>query len=108
MSKAATSPTARLLQNSRLFSLPRPLPAPPLEGLSSTGLFRASETATTPYPTLQAITTPRSSLSRGDFGLKRALPAKTTRHTSTPHVRIRAQDTYEHVTEFASAADHTQ
>ena len=108
MSKAASSPTARLLQASRLFSLPRPLPPPPLESQSSSGLFRASDTATTPYPTHQAITTPQSSLSRGDFGLKRALPAKTTRNTSTPHVRIKAQDTYEHITEFASAADHTQ
>ena len=108
MSKAASSPTARLLQTSRLFSLPRPLPPPPLQDLTSTGAYRGSDTTTTPYPTHQAITTPRSSLSRGDFGLKRALPAKTTRNTSTPHVKVKAQDTYEHVTEFASAADHTQ
>jgi len=106
MSKSMSSPTARLLQSSRLFSLPRPLPAPINDTLTSAGLYRASDTATLPYPTHQAITTPASSLHRGDFGLKRALPAKTTRHTSTPVVRITAQDTYEHITDFSSAADH--
>ncbi|KAK3705599.1 hypothetical protein LTR37_013207 [Vermiconidia calcicola] len=108
MSKAVNSPTARLLQSSRLFSLPRPLPQPLNESLTSTGVYRASDTATLPYPTHQAITTPASSLHRGDFGLKRALPAKTTRRTSTPHIRVQAQDTFEHITDFSSAADHTR
>ncbi|KAK4552072.1 hypothetical protein LTR86_010608 [Recurvomyces mirabilis] len=107
MSKAATSPTARLLQNSRLFSLPRPLPQPALESISSTGLYRASDTATSPYPTYQAIATPPSSHFRGDWGLKRALPKKATA-SSTPHIRVRAQDNTEHITDFTSAADHTQ
>ncbi|KAK5107984.1 hypothetical protein LTR62_008878 [Meristemomyces frigidus] len=107
MSKAATSPTARLLQNSRLFSLPRPLPQPGLDAPTATGLYRGSDTATTPYPTYQAIATPPSSRFRGDWGLKRALPAKAT-SSSTPHIRVRAHDNTEHITDFGSAADHTQ
>lgn len=107
MSKAASSPTARLLQNSRLFSLPRPLPQPSIELTIGGGLSRKSDTATLPYPTHQAIATPRSSHYRGDWGLKRALPARATR-SSTPHIRVSAQDTPEHITDFASAADHTQ
>lgn len=107
MSKAASSPTARLLQSSRLFSLPRPLPQPQLESISSTGIYRASDTATLPYPTHQAIATPASSHFRGDWGLKRPLPGKATQ-SRTPHIRISAQDTPEHITDFGSAADHTQ
>ncbi|KAF2774361.1 hypothetical protein EJ03DRAFT_263478 [Teratosphaeria nubilosa] len=107
MSKAATSPTARLLQNSRLFSLPRPLPAPPLETISSTGIYRASDTATLPHPTHQAVATPPSSQFRGDWGLKRPLPARATRSSSAT-IRVRAQDTPEHITDFGSAADHSQ
>lgn len=106
MSKATSSPTARLLQSSRLFSLPRPLPQPVNDTLTSTGIHRHSDTATLPYPTHQAIATPASSLHRGDFGLKRSLPKKALK-TSTPYVRVRAQDTYEHITDFASAADLT-
>ena len=106
MSKAVNSPTALLLQSSRLFSLPRPLPE--LSDRSTGGTTRGSDSGTTPYPTHQAITTPASSLHRGDFGLKRSLPGKRTRHTSTPHIRVQAHDTYAHVTDFASAADHTQ
>lgn len=107
MSKSLNSPTARLLQSSRLFSLPRPLPVPPLEQATSTGLFRASETATLPHPTHQAIATPASSHFRGDWGLKRPLPGKATRYTSTPVIRVRAQDNPQHITDFESAADHT-
>lgn len=106
MSKAVNSPTARLLQSSRLFSLPRPLPAPDLSNAVS-GVFRSSETATTPYPTHQAIVTPASSLHRGDWGLKRSLPGKKLRGTK-PTVRVRAQDTWEHVTTFESAGDHVR
>lgn len=105
MSKAYNSPTARLLQSSRLFSLPRPLPQTPLENPSSTGSHRASETATQLYPTLQAIATPQSSHSRGDWGLKRAIPNKTTR-SSIPSIRVKCQDTPDHITEFESATDH--
>lgn len=106
MSKSATSPTALLLQSSRLFSLPRPLPQPALAALTSTGVTRASETATLPYPTHQAIATPPSSQFRGDWGLKRALPAKATSRTSTPVIRVYRQDTEAHITDFGSAGDH--
>ncbi|RMY46219.1 hypothetical protein D0865_09419 [Hortaea werneckii] len=108
MSKASSSPTARLLQSSRLFSLPRPLPQPHIENITSTGVYRASDSATLPYPTHQAIATTASSQSRGDWGLKRALPKKAIQDTSTPHIRVSAQDTPEHITDFGSAADHTQ
>lgn len=105
MSKAYNSPTARLLQSSRLFSLPRPLPAAALETPSSTGAHRASDSATQFYPTHQAISTPSSSHYRGDWGLKRAIPGKTTR-SSTPSIRVLSQDTSDHITDFESAADH--
>lgn len=105
MSKAYNSPTARLLQSSRLFSLPRPLPPSALETPSSTGTYRASDTATQSYPTHQAITTPASSHHRGDWGLKRAIPGQSTR-SSTPSIRVLGQDTTDHITEFESASDH--
>ncbi|KAM0718801.1 hypothetical protein Q7P37_005872 [Cladosporium fusiforme] len=105
MSKAYNSPTARLLQSSRLFSLPRPLPQAALENTSSTGAHRASETATQIYPTHQAITTPSSSHFRGDWGLKRPIPGKTTK-ASIPSIRVLGQDTPDHITEFESATDH--
>lgn len=106
MSKSLHSPTARLLQSSRLFSLPRPLPPATLDPATASGLYRASETATLPYPTHQAIATPASSHFRGDWGLKRPIPRKTTARSSTPVIRIRAQDNTQHITEFESAADH--
>lgn len=107
MSKSLNSPTARLLQSSRLFSLPRPLPQPQLETPTSTGVYRASDSATTPYPTYQAIATPASSHYRGDWGLKRPLPSRSTK-SSTAHIRVKAQDNFAHITDFESAANHTQ
>lgn len=107
MSKALNSPTARLLRSSRLFSLPPPLPAPSLETVSSQGYLRSSDTATLPYPTHQAISTPPSSKHRGDWGLKRPLPSRSV-PSSTPHLRVRQIDNLNHITDFASAADHTQ
>lgn len=107
MSKAINSPTGRLLRSSRLFSLPPPLPEPALTAITSSGVLRSSDTATLPYPIRQAITTPQSSRHRGDWGLKRALPQRSTR-SSTPHLRINAIDNLEHITDFDSAADHTQ
>ena len=106
MSKAMNSPTARRLRSSRLFSLPPPLPQPAMELLTRAGQVKVSDTATQPYPTRQAITAPASSRNRGDWGLKRPLPDKTN-NTSSPHVRINAIDTLEHITDFDSAADHT-
>lgn len=106
MSKSVNSPTARLLQSSRLFSLPRPLPQNAPSNASANGSVRGSDTATKLYPTHQAIVTPASSLHRGDWGLKRALPSKATKNTSTPVIRIKAGDNWEHITSFESAADH--
>jgi hypothetical protein len=54
-----------------------------------------------------SITTPSSSLKRGDWGLKRSLPLRSTTKTSTPVIKVKAMDTWEHITEFGSAADHT-
>src|SRR5947207_14955187 len=55
-----------------------------------------------------AIETPRSSVARGDWGLKRPLPSKsTTTSSSSPVVRVNNLDTFEHITDFESAADHT-
>lgn len=105
MSKSLHSPTARLLQSSRLFSLPRPLPAASLE-TQATGGIRSSDTATLPYPTHQAIATPASSHFRGDWGLKRPIPTRTTARSGTPVIRVKAQDNLAHITDFESAADH--
>ncbi|KAI5297843.1 hypothetical protein KEM55_004168 [Ascosphaera atra] len=101
------SPAAKLLRRSRLFSIPPPLPAPskPL----SPDPISWSPTATTAYPTHQAIVTPPSAAARGDFGLKRPLPSKaTTERTSEPIVRVNKLDTFEHITDFDSATDHTR
>lgn len=107
MSKAINSPTGRLLRSSRLFSLPPPLPAAPAQNSVAGQVLRSSDTATQPYPTHQAISTPASSRSRGDWGLKRPLPSRAIPE-NVPHLRIKAIDTLEHITDFESAADHTQ
>ncbi|EAS33340.1 uncharacterized protein CIMG_04364 [Coccidioides immitis RS] len=99
------SPTANLLRKSRLFSLPQSLSHPATPTSSSTVV--ESDTATLPFPIRAAIATPPSSLARGDWGLKRPLPAKsTTESSSSPVVRVNHLDTFEHVTDFESAADH--
>ena len=106
MASARLSPTANLLRKSRLFSLPQAL-KPPQDPLSSRTV-NESETATLPHPTRASIVTPQKSLARGDWGLKRSLPSKSTSEKSNrPVVRLQALDTYEHVTDFESAADHT-
>ena len=104
MSVRKLSPTANLLRNSRLFALPHPLPRPTADftGISNFD----SDTATTPYPTHQAIETSEQSLSRGDWGLKRPLPLKSTTRTSTPTIRIQNIDSIDFITDFASSADH--
>ncbi len=104
MSTKTLSPGAHLLRHSRLFSLPAPLSKP--ETLQTAAGTFSSDTATLPYPTLAAITTPPSSLARGDWGLKRPLPLRSTTATSTPVIRIGAVDNIAHITDFASAADH--
>lgn len=98
------SPTGNLLRNSRLFSLPPPLVSPS-DKVTNTRRYD-SETATLPYPTQQALATTPSSLARGDWGLKRSLPLKSTARTSTPTIRIQDIDSINHITDFDSAADH--
>lgn len=105
MASKRLSPTASLLKNSRLFSLPPPLPRPSHD-FTATSNFN-SDTATLPYPTHASIETTQSSLSRGDWGLKRPLPQKSTAKTSTPTIRIDDIDSIDHITDFESAADHT-
>ncbi|MCJ1284533.1 hypothetical protein MMC26_003866 [Xylographa opegraphella] len=100
------SPTASLLRQSRLFSLPPPLPRPNQTN-ATTGITFQSDTATLPYPIHASIETTQSSLARGDWGLKRPLPQRSTSGTTTPVIRIGAIDTIDHITDFNSAADHT-
>lgn len=97
-----SSPTANLFRTSRLFSLPPPLPRPKREILAN------SETATLPYPTYAAISTPPSALSRGDWGLKRPLPTKKLTNVSDPVIRALNLDEIGGTTDFESAADHVQ
>ncbi|KAF3491109.1 uncharacterized protein GIQ15_00626 [Arthroderma uncinatum] len=99
------SPATNLLRKSRLFALPSSLAPPPP---APTSIFCSeSDSATLPYPTKATIETPLSSLVRGDWGLKRPLPAKsTTNSSSNPLVRINRLDTYEHITDFHPANDH--
>lgn len=105
MATARISPTANLLRKSRLFSLPQALQAP---HDPSSKLVYDSPTATLPHPIRASIVTPNKSLLKGDWGLKRPLPAKSTSEKSRkPVVRIQELDTFEHVTDFESAADHT-
>src|SRR5271167_5280501 len=105
MASRSVSPGGALLRASRLFSVPPPLPRPAGD-LSSTAIFN-SDTATLPHPIHLSITTPQSSLARGDWGFKRPLPLRSTTKSSTPVIRVDAIDTFEHITEFASAADHS-
>ncbi|KAF4629351.1 hypothetical protein G7Y89_g8796 [Cudoniella acicularis] len=104
MASRSVAPGAALLRASRVFSIPPPLHQL-TDPLSTTGRH-TSDTATLPIPTHLAITTPQSSLAMGDWGLKRPLPLRSTTKSSTPLIRIAAMDTFEHITEFASAADH--
>ncbi|KAF2395773.1 hypothetical protein EJ06DRAFT_534704 [Trichodelitschia bisporula] len=101
------SPTAQLLRTSRVFSLPPPLPRPATEAKTRFG-FRDSDTATLPYPIRQAIATPDSSLCRGDWGLKRPLPIRTTTEASNPSFQITAHDTVEHITDFEPTLNHVR
>lgn len=104
MSVRRLSPTANLLRTSRLFALPPQLDRPNLD-LTATSIHY-SDTSTTPYPTHAAIQTTESSLARGDWGLKRSLPLKSTTRTSTPAIHIDNIDSIDHITDFGSAADH--
>ncbi|POS71100.1 hypothetical protein DHEL01_v210505 [Diaporthe helianthi] len=99
------SPGGALLRASRMFSLPQPIPPPPGDYQAATSYN--SETATKAFPTLQTVTSPETFRQRGDWGFKRNLPLRSTARTSTPYLRIKQVDSMEHVTDFASAADHT-
>ncbi|TGO07621.1 hypothetical protein BTUL_0259g00110 [Botrytis tulipae] len=105
MASSRMSPGGALLRASRVFAIPNPLPRP-TGTLSSQATFD-SDTATLPHPIHQSISTPPSSLAKGDWGFKRPLPLRATTRTSTPIIRVEAIDTFEHVTEFGSAADHS-
>ncbi|EKD20083.1 mitochondrial 37S ribosomal protein bS1m [Drepanopeziza brunnea f. sp. 'multigermtubi'] len=105
MASRSVSPGGALLRASRVFSIPPPLPRPAVE-LSSKGVNN-SDTATLAHPIHQTITTPHLSLAQGDWGFKRPLPLRSTTKSSTPFLRVEAIDTFEHITEFASAADHS-
>jgi Mitochondrial ribosomal protein subunit len=106
MATTRLSPAASLLRQSRLFALPPSL-APPTQEVSSQPEGR-SDTATLPYPIRAALETPLYSLNRGDWGLKRPLPLKSTTKTGSPVIRIQGGiDTREHIADFESAADHT-
>ncbi|KAF1960820.1 hypothetical protein CC80DRAFT_264957 [Byssothecium circinans] len=103
------SPTASLLRNSRLFSLPNPLPRPSVGETFGSGTQKTSDSATLPYPTHQAIATTPTSLARGDWGLKRAIPSRSRIvQTSNPVLQVKQLDTIEHVTDYDSAADHVR
>jgi Mitochondrial ribosomal protein subunit len=104
---ARLSPAANLLRNSKLFALPSAIPLPPSKPTAEP--VAGSETQTTIYPTRAAIVTPHATLLRGDWGLKRALPLKSTTNTSTPSIRLNKDiDSADHVADFESAADHVQ
>jgi hypothetical protein len=101
MATRSASPTAQLLRSSRLFSLPRPLPPP------ARGRFD-SESATSPYPTHQAITRPAGAPNANDWGLKRPLPNKAAGKGRQTTIKIVSHDTDELVTEYDSANHHTR
>lgn len=88
-----------------MFSLPQAIPAPPGDYQAATSY--KSDTATQAFPTLQTVTAPETFRQRGDWGFKRYFPLRSTAKTSTPYLRVKQVDSMEHVTDFASAADHT-
>ncbi|KAB2578891.1 uncharacterized protein LTHEOB_4426 [Lasiodiplodia theobromae] len=108
MSRKLSSPAAQLLRGSRLFSLPPPIPGAGTAPGTSSDYTSASETATQPFPTRQAIATPPSSLGRGDWGLKRPLPLRETTRSSAPTMRVYEIDTINLFTDFESAGDHVR
>ena len=106
MASKRLSPSAQLLRRSRLFSLPPALPHPAAEQSGVRTTFE-SDSATLRYPIHASIETTPPALARGDWGLKRPLPLKSTTNTSTPIVRVKEVDNADHITNYESAADHT-
>lgn len=88
-----------------MFSLPSALPPPPGDYHAATSYN--SDTSTAAFPTLQTVTAPETFRQRGDWGFKRNFPLRSTAKTSTPYLRVKQVDSLEHVTDYASAADHT-
>lgn len=106
VTSARLSPAANLLRNSRLFAVPAPLPNPPPVVTSQS--FSASDTATLPYPTHAAIETSQLARRKGDWGLKRLLPARLSRKDATQAIRVRRGiDTIEQIADYESAGDHS-
>ncbi|KAK3390334.1 mitochondrial ribosomal protein MRP51 [Podospora didyma] len=99
------SPGGALLRTSRLFALPAAIPPPP-GAISEHTTYKQSDTATQAFPTHQVITTLSSSRQKGDWGLKRPLPLKSTTKSTNPMLRVKAIDTIESITDFTSGADH--
>ena len=103
MASKQASPTGNLLRRSRLFSLP-----PPIRKRQTPDSSNKTSARSTPYPTYAAIETPPASLHRGDWGLKRPLPSKSFRSTSTPTIRVSQVDSNAHIVDFEPASDHVQ
>ncbi|KAH6634604.1 mitochondrial ribosomal protein MRP51 [Chaetomium sp. MPI-SDFR-AT-0129] len=104
MSSRSVSPGGALLRSSRMFSLPKPIPA--IKNEHAAGSLFHSTTSTLPAPTHQVVTTLSAPRRQGDWGLKRPLPLKSTTKTTNPMLRVRAIDSSEHITDYVSAADH--
>ncbi|KAK0629660.1 mitochondrial ribosomal protein MRP51 [Bombardia bombarda] len=92
------SPGGALLRASRLFSVAAPIPPPPTKDF-------IPDSATLHFPTHQVITTLGSSRKRGDWGLKRPLPLKSTTKSSNAMLRVNQLDSIEHITDYTSATD---
>jgi len=82
-----------------MFAVPAPVPAAANRWANAFG----SDSATEKYPTHQVITTLGSSRKRGDWGLKRPLPLKSTTKTTSALLRVKQIDSVEEITDFAPA-----
>lgn len=99
------SPGAALLRGSRLFSLPTKA-VPQAPGDISRLVKGMAEQTTQPFPTLQAIGSPRATRDQGDWGLKRPMPYQATNAKFNPLIRVYELDTVETVTDYGRATDH--
>jgi hypothetical protein len=98
----SVTPGGALLRNSRMFAIPASIPAPPESAVGS----RGSRTRTLAYPTHQIITTSNVARKRGDWGLKRPLPARATTKATFAMLRVNEIDSIEGITDYSSASDH--
>ncbi|KAH6677918.1 mitochondrial ribosomal protein MRP51 [Plectosphaerella plurivora] len=95
------SPGGALLRTSRLFSIPKPIANAPGDSINN----KDPNIGTTVHPTHQAIATYPQNKVHGDWGLKRSLPLRQTQKATA--VRVKAIDSREMVTDYASASEHT-